>query len=113
MIYQSALADFRYVLWVVVIININLAILNLLPIPVLDGGHILFATIEKIRGRELPQNLLISLQSAFVIALLSLMLYVTVFDGLRIFRDNSQEETGNSFTIEFPERDTQEDKNAL
>ena len=113
LIYQSALADFRYVLWVVVIININLAILNLLPIPVLDGGHILFATIEKIRGRELPQNFLISLQSAFVVALLSLMLYVTVFDGLRIFRDNSQEETGNSFTIEFPERDTQEDKNAL
>jgi regulator of sigma E protease len=113
LIYQSAMADIRYVLWIVVIININLAILNLLPIPVLDGGHILFATIEKIRGRNLPQNLLISLQSAFVVALLSLMLYVTVFDGLRIFRDNSKEESGNSFRIIFPEVTTQEDSSSL
>jgi regulator of sigma E protease len=107
LIYQSAQADIRYVLWVVVIININLAILNLLPIPVLDGGHILFASIEKIRGRKLPQNLLVSLQSAFVIVLLSLMVYVTVFDGLRIFRDSTQEQegSGNEFRITFPTSD--------
>lgn len=113
MIYQSALADIRYVLWIVVIININLAILNLLPIPVLDGGHILFATIEKIRGKALPQNLLISLQSAFVFALLSLMLYVTAFDGLRIFRDNKRDNTENSeaFKITFPTTKSDENSN--
>ena len=38
---------FKKLLWFVVFINVNLAILNLLPIPVLDGGHMLFATIEK------------------------------------------------------------------
>ncbi|MCZ6673023.1 MAG: RIP metalloprotease RseP [Verrucomicrobia bacterium] len=108
LIYQSALADIRYVLWIVVIININLAILNLLPIPVLDGGHILFATIEKIRGRALPQNLLISLQSAFVFALLSLMVYVTAFDGLRIFRDNKRENS-TEFRITFPIPKSQKD----
>ena len=38
---------FKKLLWFVVFINVNLAILNLLPIPVLDGGHMMFATIEK------------------------------------------------------------------
>ena len=113
LIYQSALADIRYVLWVVVIININLAILNLLPIPVLDGGHILFATIEKLRGRALPQNFLISLQSAFVFALLSLMVYVTVFDGLRMFRDTNRggAENTSEFQITFPPPEFQEANN--
>lgn len=90
-IYDSAKWDFRMVLWVVVIININLAVLNLLPIPVLDGGHIVFATIEKIRGRALPPNLMMSLQGAFVIMLLSLMLYVTFFDGKRFLADRKQD----------------------
>lgn len=90
-IYDSAKWDFRMVLWVVVIININLAVLNLLPIPVLDGGHIVFATIEKIRGRALPPNLMMSLQGAFVVMLLSLMLYVTFFDGKRFLADRKQE----------------------
>ena len=90
-IYQSAKWDIRMVFWVVVIININLAILNLLPIPVLDGGHIVFATIEKIRGRALPQNLMMSMQGAFMIVLLSLMLYVTFFDGKRILLENRQD----------------------
>ena len=40
---------FKKLLWFVVFINVNLAILNLLPIPVLDGGHMMFATIEKVR----------------------------------------------------------------
>ena len=108
-IYDSAKWDFRMVLWVVVIININLAVLNLLPIPVLDGGHIVFATIEKIRGRALPPNLMMSLQGAFVVMLLSLMLYVTFFDGKRFLADRKQEkivpfqpilETGDDKAIE-------------
>jgi regulator of sigma E protease len=98
-IYKSAKWDIRMVFWVVVIININLAIINLLPIPVLDGGHIVFSTIEKIRGRALPQNLMMSLQGAFVIALLSLMLYVTVFDGKRYVAEKKQEKSDISSVI--------------
>ena len=45
--------DYRLALNFLVLLNVNLAILNLLPIPVLDGGHILMALIEKIRGRPL------------------------------------------------------------
>ena len=103
LIFQFALADFRYVLWIVVIINVNLAILNLLPIPVLDGGHIAFATLEKLLGKPMPQNLLVSLQSAFLLLLLSLMVYVTIFDGLRIFRYQSGGAASSSFEFSFPD----------
>ena len=76
---------FKKLLWFVVFINVNLAILNLLPIPVLDGGHMAFATIEKIRGKPLPLAFLERSQILFVILLFSFMLYVTFFDFQRLF----------------------------
>jgi regulator of sigma E protease len=76
---------FKRLLWFVVFINVNLAILNLLPIPVLDGGHMVFATIEKIRGKPLPVALLERSQMLFVVLLFSFMLYVTFFDLQRLF----------------------------
>ena len=75
---------FKKLLWFVVFINVNLAILNLLPIPVLDGGHMLFATIEKVRGQPLPLAFLERAQMLFVALLFSFMLYVTFFDVQRI-----------------------------
>jgi regulator of sigma E protease len=76
---------FKKLLWFVVFINVNLAILNLLPIPVLDGGHMLFATIEKVFGKPLPIAFLERAQMLFVVLLFSFMLYVTFFDVQRIF----------------------------
>jgi regulator of sigma E protease len=76
---------FKKLLWFVVFINVNLAILNLLPIPVLDGGHMAFATIEKIRGKPLPRALLERSQILFIVLLFSFMLYVTFFDFQRLF----------------------------
>ncbi len=79
--------DFRLVLWFVVLINVNLAIFNLLPIPVLDGGHMMFATIARLRGRALPVNLIAATQSVFIILLFSMIIYVSFFDVRRIVRD--------------------------
>jgi len=76
---------FKKLLWFVVFINVNLAILNLLPIPVLDGGHMLFATIERLRGQPLPLAFLERAQILFVALLFSFMLYVTFFDLQRLF----------------------------
>jgi regulator of sigma E protease len=70
-----------------ILININLAVFNLLPIPVLDGGQMLFATIGKLRGRALPVNFIMSAQSVFMVLLLSMILYVSFFDVRRIVRD--------------------------
>ncbi|KAF0092878.1 MAG: regulator of sigma E protease [Puniceicoccaceae bacterium 5H] len=74
----------RFVLNFLVVINVNLAILNLLPIPVLDGGHMAFATIAKLRGKPIPANVIGALQGSFMVLLLGLMLYVSFFDVRRV-----------------------------
>jgi regulator of sigma E protease len=81
--HRQAQWDFRRVLWFTILININLAIFNLMPIPVLDGGHIVFATVGKLRGRPLPFNFIAATQSVFIVLLLSMVLYVTVFGDIR------------------------------
>ena len=85
--WDASEAGIRYVLWIAILVNVNLAIFNLLPIPVLDGGHMLFATIGKLRGRALPANFIAASQSVFIILLFSMILYVSVFDVRRITRD--------------------------
>ena len=87
----TAQADIRYVLWFTILVNVNLAIFNLLPLPVLDGGHMLFATIGRLRGRALPATFIQNVQGAFVVALLSMMLYVSFFDVRRIARSGRED----------------------
>jgi regulator of sigma E protease len=68
-----------------VLLNINLAILNMMPFPVLDGGHITLATLEAIAGRPVRAKVLEFVQVGFAMLLFSLMIYVTskdVFDGV-------------------------------
>jgi len=81
--WDASKAGIRYVLWMAILVNVNLAIFNLLPIPVLDGGHMLFATIGKLRGRALPMNFIATAQSVFIVLLFSMMIYVTVFGDIR------------------------------
>lgn len=85
--YLAFSENIRMIIWFTILINVNLAIFNLLPIPVLDGGHMLFATIGVLRGRALPQQLIQTTQSVFVVLLFSLMIYVSFFDIRRWVRD--------------------------
>jgi regulator of sigma E protease len=85
--HDAADAGIRYVLMITILINVNLAILNLLPIPVLDGGQIVFATIGRLRGKALPVNFIVTAQSVFMVLLLSMVLYVSIFDVRRWRRD--------------------------
>lgn len=64
-------------------ININLAILNLLPLPVLDGGHICFALWEGITHRKVHPKLVAALVNAFAILLISAMLFLSWRDADR------------------------------
>jgi regulator of sigma E protease len=70
----------RLAIWFSVVLNVNLALLNLLPIPVLDGGHIMLAIIEGIRRKPMNVRVLEIVQSAFALLLVGYMLYVTFFD---------------------------------
>ena len=64
-------------LWFTVLINLNLAVLNLLPIPVLDGGHMLIATIQRFTKGLLSNKAVIILQYTFMALLFSLMAYIS------------------------------------
>lgn len=85
----SRMAQFGVIdlIWFLALINVNLAIFNLLPIPVLDGGHMLFATISKVIGRPLPISLMEKVQGAFMVLLLGMVIYITFFDVGRVGRD--------------------------
>ncbi len=67
------------------IISINLFILNLLPVPVLDGGHLLFFSIEALRGAPLSMRKLEIAQQVGLILLLGLMVFALFNDVTRIF----------------------------
>jgi regulator of sigma E protease len=70
----------RMVLWFSVVINVNLALLNLLPFPVLDGGHIALAALEAIRRRPISAIVLQYLQTACAVILIGFMLFLAFFD---------------------------------
>ncbi|MFH1066749.1 MAG: RIP metalloprotease RseP [bacterium] len=76
--------DWRLVLYFGVILNVNLAIINLMPLPVLDGGHIVLCLIEAIRKRPLPPKVIYAIQTSFFFALISLILFVSFYDVRRI-----------------------------
>jgi regulator of sigma E protease len=59
---------------------VNLAMLNLLPLPVLDGGHILLSLIEVVRRRPMSARILNTIQSGFAILLIGFMIYIAFFD---------------------------------
>jgi regulator of sigma E protease len=67
-------------LWLSVVLNVNLAILNMLPIPVLDGGHILFGLIESVRRKPLNMRVLEYVQGACTILIIGAIVYISFFD---------------------------------
>ncbi len=70
----------RSALWFSVLMNVNLALLNLLPIPVLDGGHILLALIEGVRRKPISARLLGAVQTGCAVLLIGFMLYIAFYD---------------------------------
>ncbi len=62
------------------IISIDLAIINLLPIPALDGGHLMFLALEKILGREIDEKITENIGRFFFLLLIILMVYVIFND---------------------------------
>ncbi|HYE72077.1 MAG TPA: RIP metalloprotease RseP, partial [Blastocatellia bacterium] len=74
-----------YVLSLAALISINLAIINMLPIPALDGGRLLFVIIEAIKGSPIKPKVAGIVNTVGFFALLLLMLVITVRDVLNLF----------------------------
>jgi regulator of sigma E protease len=85
----------RMVLWFSVVLNVNLAMLNMLPFPVLDGGHILLALLEVIRRRPVSVKVLQSIQTACAVILIAFMVFIAFFDAgdwVRSARNKNRDE---------------------
>jgi regulator of sigma E protease len=72
--------DFMFFL---AIISVNLAVINFLPIPMLDGGHMVFLIYEKLRGRPANEQIRVALTTIGVVFILSLMAFVIFLDVKR------------------------------
>ena len=70
----------RLVLWFAVVLNVNLAVLNILPLPVVDGGHVVLGLIEMMRGKPLNSNILDTVTIAFVLLLMGMFAFITFKD---------------------------------
>jgi regulator of sigma E protease len=75
--FSRGLSDFLYFLGA---ITVSLAVLNILPIPALDGGRLVFLAIEKIKGGPIPEKLEYGLNAIFFVLLLCLMVLITFKD---------------------------------
>ncbi len=83
---KSMQAGVMVVLWFMAMISVNLGVANLLPIPVLDGGHLFYYLIEAIKGKPLSQKVQnIGFQLGFAM-LLTLMIFTTYNDIYSLFK---------------------------
>ena len=95
-------------------ISFALAIFNLLPLPVLDGGHVFMSLIEIIFRRPLPVMFVRVLSYIFIGLLIMLMLYVTYMDVLRVvpgaqkleqkLSGNTTEKSAEKTAVKAPEK---------
>ncbi len=83
---ETARFGFRELIRFAGFISVNLAFVNLLPIPIADGGLILFFIIEKLRGKPLSIRKQLIIQQVSIVLIAGLFLYITWFDFVGIFK---------------------------
>src|SRR5438128_1774116 len=79
LLFQSE-RGWRLALWFSVILNVNLAIINMVPLPLLDGGHVVLALIESVRRKPVNMRVLEVIQTSCAVLIIGYMLYITFFD---------------------------------
>jgi regulator of sigma E protease len=83
--------------------NVNLALLNMMPIPILDGGHILFSLIEWIRRRPVSIKVMSAVQTVAIVLMIGLFLFISSRDVLREIRGSSAPKHGKAEPLQFAE----------
>jgi len=81
---QGAAKGFKIFLLFLAFISINLAVLNVIPVPIMDGGQALFYTVEAIMGRKIPDRVREYIHYACWIGFLILVVYLSIKDILRL-----------------------------
>ncbi len=85
MVQHSVSLGFKEALYWMGLISLNLAIFNLLPLPILDGGHIVMALYEQITKKRIPSRVKELIMIPFMFLLIGLLIFVTFHDLARIF----------------------------
>ncbi len=112
-IYKSVRRDFWDGVGFLRFLNVNLAMLNLLPIPVLDGGLILFALFALVFRRRVPEKVVATLSSGFMFLLLGAMAILIFRDAQRSWRIHTYKPEEAESTVEVQSStDTNETQNA-
>ncbi len=93
---QVARLGFRYLVQFTALLSVNLAIINVLPIPALDGGRLLFLAIERVRGRPVDRKTEALVHTIGFAALMTLVLVITYGDVVR-FGDKILQTFGKLF----------------
>ena len=75
---------FAHLLSFAALLSINLGVINLLPLPVLDGGHLIIILIEAITRRKLPAKALMYIQMIGIALLVTIFVYATAKDILQL-----------------------------
>ncbi|MCE2992454.1 MAG: RIP metalloprotease RseP [Candidatus Jidaibacter sp.] len=83
---QSAQHGLVSVLWFIALISINLGLINLLPLPLLDGGHLAFYAVEALTGKPASEKFKLAATKISFALLISLMIYVTFNDITGLIR---------------------------
>jgi len=82
---QAARVGFSYLMQFVALISVNLAILNIVPFPALDGGRVMFLLAEKVKGKPMDKRLEAAVNGIGFALLITLMIYVTIKDITKFF----------------------------
>jgi len=80
---ESARWGFEYILSILIIISINLGLINLFPVPALDGGHIVIASIEALRRKRFSRKTRLLIQQIGYVIIFLLIIFVTFNDITR------------------------------
>ncbi len=82
---EAARLGFIYLLQFTALLSLNLAIINILPFPALDGGRIIFLLVEKLKGRPVKQEIETLVHNIGFLLLIALIIFVTYKDIVRLF----------------------------
>jgi regulator of sigma E protease len=83
---QAARLGFTYLLQFMALLSLNLAIINILPLPALDGGRIIFLLIEKIKGRPVRKEIEALIHNLGFLLLIALVIFITYKDIAKLFK---------------------------
>lgn len=86
---EAVQAGWFAVLWFVSLLSLNLAVLNILPIPALDGGRFFFMIIEMVTGKKVNPKYEAYAHAAGLVLLLGLMVLITILDVSRLIQGKS------------------------